>query len=87
MEWSRARQLAHPAETKTSASWAPYTGHRRILKAFADAVAAEAGVPEFNWNPETHVIRRGRYDSVVVLRKKDNRMDNPDGPAIVSAPR
>ena len=62
----------------------PFNGHRHVLKAFADAVVAEAGVPEFDWNPATHVVRRGRNDSIVVLKKKDSRMDNPDGPAIVS---
>lgn len=82
MEWSSAGLPTQPNEDIRFMG--PFTGHRRILKAFADAVAAEAGVPEFNWNPETHVIRRGRNDSVVVLRRKDNRMDNPDGPAIVS---
>ncbi|NTF17423.1 pentapeptide repeat-containing protein [Agrobacterium rubi] len=82
MEWNSAGLPTQPNED--IAFMGPYTGHRRILKGFADAIANEAGVPEFNWNPETHVIRRGRNDSVVVLRKKDNRMDNPDGPAIVS---
>jgi uncharacterized protein YjbI with pentapeptide repeats len=81
-EWTSAGLPTQPNEDIRFMG--PYTGHRRVLKAFADAVASEAGVPEFNWNPETHVIRRGRNDSVVVLRKKDNRMDNPDGPAIVS---
>ncbi len=82
VEWNSAGLPTQPNEDIRFLG--PYNGHRRILKAFSDAVAAEAGVPEFNWNPETHVIRRGRNDSVVVLRKKDNRMDNPDGPAIVS---
>ncbi len=82
MEWSSAGLPTQPNEDIRFMG--PYMGHRRILKAFADAVASEAGVPEFNWNPETHIIRRGRNDSVVVLRKKDNRMDNTDGPAIVS---
>jgi hypothetical protein len=82
IEWDSAGLPTQPNEDILFMG--PFTGHRRVLKAFADAVASEAGVPEFNWNPETHVIRRGRNDSVVVLRKKDNRMDNPDGPAIVS---
>jgi hypothetical protein len=82
MEWSNEGLPAHQSEDIRFLG--PYNGHRRVLKAFSDAVAAEAGVPEFNWDPETHVIRRGRNDSVVVLRKKDNRMDNPDGPAIIS---
>jgi Uncharacterized low-complexity proteins len=82
MEWSSAGLPTQPNEDIRFMG--PFTGHRRVLKAFADAVADEAGVAEFNWNPETHVIRRGRNDSVVVLRKKDNRMDNPSGPAIIS---
>ena len=82
MEWSDA---GLPTQSNEDIQFmGPYTSHRRVLKAFADAVTSEAGVPEFNWNPETHVIRRGRNDSVVVLRKKDKRMDNTDGPAIVS---
>lgn len=82
MEWTSAGLPTQPNEDIRFLG--PHRGHRRILKAFADAVAEEAGVPEFNWDPETHVVRRGQNDSVVVLRKKDGRMDNPDGPAIIS---
>jgi hypothetical protein len=82
MEWSSA---GLPTQANEDIRFmGPFNGHRRVLKAFADAFVAEAGVAEFNWNPETHVIRRGRNDSVVVLNKKHNRMDNPDGPAIIS---
>lgn len=62
----------------------PSNGHRAALKAFLDAVVADNAVADFNFNPETHVIRRGRNDSVVVLSRKDGRMDNPEGPAIIS---
>jgi Uncharacterized low-complexity proteins len=82
MSWDSAGVPTQPNEDIRFLG--PFNGHRRILKAFADAIVSEANIPEFNWNPETHVIRQGRNNSVVVLRKKDNRMDNPDGPAIVS---
>lgn len=62
----------------------PRNGHRAALKMFLDAVVADNAVEGFNFNPETHVIRRGRNESIVVLSRKDGRMDNPDGPAIVS---
>jgi hypothetical protein len=62
----------------------PVNGHRAALKSFLDAVVADNAVADFNFNPETHVIRRGRNDSIVVLSRKDGRMDNPDGPAIIS---
>lgn len=62
----------------------PHTSHRSVLKAFSDAVANDNGIADFNYDAGTHVVRRGKNDSIVVLRKKDSRMDNPDGPAIVS---
>jgi hypothetical protein len=62
----------------------PGNGHRAALKSFLDAVVADNAVADFNFNPKTHLIRRGRNESIVVLSRKDGRMDNPDGPAIIS---
>lgn len=79
------RDTTSPRQTNEDIQFiGPVTGYRAALKSFLDAVVADNSVADFNFNPETHVVRRGRNNSVVVLTKKDGRMDNPDGPAIVS---
>lgn len=63
--------------------WRPYKADRnKALKDFMEAVVYGLGIPELTFDPETHMVRKGRDGSVVILRRADNRLHNPHGPVI-----
>lgn len=55
-----------------------------VMEAFQRAVQFDTGTEDLVYDPATHGIRQGRDGSIVVVKTSNGRIDNKNGPAVLS---
>lgn len=56
----------------------------KAMDFFMRMIILDNNAPEFDFNSQTHAVRVGRDGSLVVTRRSDGRLSNPDGPVILT---
>src|SRR5690606_11428088 len=56
----------------------------KAMDFFMRMIILDNNVPEFDFNSNTHAVRVGRDGSLVVTRRSDGRLSNPEGPVILT---
>jgi hypothetical protein len=63
---------------------APSNSHLRVIGRFTDSILAEHGLDDLNIRHSTHLVRRGKDGSIVVVQQRDGRLDNIASPAVIT---
>jgi hypothetical protein len=71
-----------PAGSRTTIG--PHNSHIGVMQHFVKAIVEENGLPEFKFDHTTHFIRMGRDKSIVVVKSDTGRLDNRQGPTIIT---